>query len=291
MLPIDSLFATQILQDLYLRFIADALSYLKSFAVYISIWILAYLLVCAGVYRRYARRVPTKFRGALKVKRVLVVIAHPDDECMFFGPTIFRLCEQGADVHILCLSNGNYEGKGHLRRYELWKACIELGVPMQNICLMTDTRLKDDPQCQWPTAIIAKVIQHTLDTLDIDTLVTFDRGGVSSHANHSAVFYAVAYMFVEKIMPNRCTVYTLDSVNMFRKYWGYLDLPLSFVLSSKRYFLRWTESRRIIKAMKQHRSQMVWFRHLYVLFSRYIVINTLRKINLADIELELEVDE
>lgn len=250
---------------------------------------MGYVLVCCVVYRRYARRLPTRTRGALGAKRVLV--AHPDDECMFFGPTIFRLCEQGADVHVLCLSNGNFEGKGRLRRKELWDACNELGVPDENICLIMDDRLQDNPKINWPVPVLAKLIHHQLESIDIDTLVTFDRGGVSAHANHSAVFYAVAYMFVEKLIPQRCTVYTLDSVNLFRKYIGFLDLPLSFLLSSKRYFLRWTESRRIVRAMKKHRSQMVWFRYLYVFFSRYMIINTLRRISLADIELELEVDD
>ncbi|CAK1541661.1 unnamed protein product [Leptosia nina] len=210
---------------------------------------------------------------------------------MFFGPTIYRLCEQGTEVYILCLSEGNYEGKGQIRKQELWAACKELGVPDQNICLISDTRLPDDPKAQWPVPVIAKLIEHRVEAFDIDTLVIFDRGGVSSHPNHAAVFYAVAYMFVERNMPETCTVYTLDSVNILRKYLGFLDLPLSFLLSSKRYFLRWTESRRVLRAMKRHQSQMVWFRYLYVIFSRYMVINTLRKISLADIELELEVDD
>ncbi|XP_063388672.1 N-acetylglucosaminyl-phosphatidylinositol de-N-acetylase [Cydia fagiglandana] len=279
------------LDNFYVQFLAETVLYLRSFALYISLWVLGYLLVCCVVYRRYARRLPTRSRGALRAKRVLIVVAHPDDECMFFGPTIFRLCEQGADVYLLCLSNGNNEGKGYIRSKELWLACSELGVSDHNICLVTDTRLPDNPKVHWPVAVIAKLIQHQLESLDIDTLVSFDRGGVSSHPNHSAVFYAIAYMFVERLLPERCTVYTLDTVNVLRKYWGFLDLPLSFVLSSKRYFLRWTESRRVVRAMKRHRSQMVWFRHLYVTFSRYMIINTLRRISLADIELELEVDD
>lgn len=36
----------------------------------------------------------------------LFVTAHPDDEVMFFGPTIQRLLLQGAAVHVLCLSTG-----------------------------------------------------------------------------------------------------------------------------------------------------------------------------------------
>ncbi|KAI5642601.1 glcNAc-PI de-N-acetylase domain-containing protein [Phthorimaea operculella] len=291
MLDVEVQYDLEFFYNFYLKILAETLLYFKNFALYICLWVVGYLLVCCVVYRRYARRLPTRIRGALRAKRVLLVVAHPDDECMFFGPTVFRLCEQGADVHLLCLSNGNFEGKGQIRQAELWQACKELGVKDQNISLINDTRLKDDPKCQWPVPVVAKVIQHKLESLDIDTLVTFDRGGVSSHPNHSAVFFAVAYMFVEQLMPKRCTVYTLDSVNILRKYMGFLDLPLSFLLSSKRYFLRWTESRRVVRAMRRHKSQMVWFRHLYVALSRYMVINTLRRISLADIELELAVDD
>lgn len=39
--------------------------------------------------------------------RVLLVIAHPDDECMFFGPLIYTLTQRdGCQVYVLCLSNG-----------------------------------------------------------------------------------------------------------------------------------------------------------------------------------------
>lgn len=97
--------------------------------------------------------------------------------------------------------SGNFEGKGRLRRKELWDACNELGVPDENICLIMDDRLQDNPKINWPVPVLAKLIHHQLESIDIDTLVTFDRGGVSAHANHSAVFYAVAYMFVEKLIP------------------------------------------------------------------------------------------
>ena len=38
--------------------------------------------------------------------RALIVTAHPDDECMFFAPTIIRLVELNATVRLLCLSAG-----------------------------------------------------------------------------------------------------------------------------------------------------------------------------------------
>lgn len=40
--------------------------------------------------------------------RALLVTAHPDDECMFFAPTVLNLVESNVDVHLLCLSTGRF---------------------------------------------------------------------------------------------------------------------------------------------------------------------------------------
>lgn len=77
-------------------------------------------------------------------------------------------------------------------------------------------------------------------------------------------------------LPKGCSVLTLQSVNVLRKYISLLDLPLSllhtrdvlFVLTSK-------EVAQAKRAMSCHHSQLLWFRRLYVLFSRYMRINSL----------------
>lgn len=48
-------------------------------------------------------RLPT-----LEDKRICLLIAHPDDEAMFFAPTVLALTkpETGNHVKILCLSSG-----------------------------------------------------------------------------------------------------------------------------------------------------------------------------------------
>jgi LmbE family N-acetylglucosaminyl deacetylase len=45
---------------------------------------------------------------ALRRKNILVVIAHPDDEVMFFGPTLTGITNSSCEnnVRVLCLSNG-----------------------------------------------------------------------------------------------------------------------------------------------------------------------------------------
>jgi len=44
----------------------------------------------------------------LKTKRICLLIAHPDDEAMFFSPTVLALTrpELGNHLKILCLSTG-----------------------------------------------------------------------------------------------------------------------------------------------------------------------------------------
>lgn len=44
-------------------------------------------------------------------------------------------------------------------------------------------------------------------------------------------------------------------------------------------------------AMAAHKSQYVWFRKLYMIFSRYTFINTLQEISALDLELDLQFDE
>lgn len=73
---------------------------------------LVYILVCLCIYYLLFRRLPfgTRFiknERFVIPKRVLIVTAHPDDECMFFGPIILSLNRrEQCSIHLLCLSNG-----------------------------------------------------------------------------------------------------------------------------------------------------------------------------------------
>ena len=39
-------------------------------------------------------------------QNLLLVIAHPDDEAMFFGPLLLHCLSFKINVHVLCLSDG-----------------------------------------------------------------------------------------------------------------------------------------------------------------------------------------
>lgn len=71
---------------------------------------LAYIALCLSVYFLICRRRVTlvDFVKFPSCRRVLIVTAHPDDECMFFGPTILSLTHRNdCSVFLMCLSNGN----------------------------------------------------------------------------------------------------------------------------------------------------------------------------------------
>jgi N-acetylglucosaminylphosphatidylinositol deacetylase len=71
------------------------------------------------------------------------VTSHPDDETMFFGPTILSMTRGSGvagrtrpDVFLLCMSNGNFRNNGRERKEELYKACQVLNIPEQNVTIM-----------------------------------------------------------------------------------------------------------------------------------------------------------
>lgn len=261
--------------------------------------LLVYLLVCLSIYKLLFSNRPSRFSIRLvnnvkfpQHKRILIIISHPDDECMFFGPTILTLTRRNnCETYILCLSKGNFENKGSFRRKELWDSCRILGIPESNITLVNATYLPDDPNVEWKVESTAKIILNTVESLDIEGIITFDRDGISQHPNHCAVYYSTASLCLAKLLPKDCKIYTLDSINIIRKYISVIDLVCTFIMSTNWFILNWNEASIVRNAMQMHKSQMKWFRWLYIYFSRYMFINSLSEINLSDVELEMQIKD
>lgn len=272
---------------------ANLLEYLRDTVEHLILAILIYILICILLYLCIQVWGFMEFnREPNNARRILFVISHCDDECMFFGPTILHFTKkEECSVYIVCLSTGRNYGMGSIRKNELYKACTVLGVPSENIFIHSHTLLPDAMDVRWPTEVISSLVLRYVESLDITTLVTFDRYGVSYHNNHCSIYYAVANLILDNVLPKSCTVYVLDTTNIIRKYWFLLDIPLSIVFSRFR-FMGGLEGRTTIyNAMKQHSSQLKWFRRLYMYFSRYVLINTLQQMNLIDVELDLEIQD
>jgi len=222
------------------------------------------------------------------VRRVLFVIAHPDDECMFFGPTVVQLSRRGCELHLLCLSAGNYYEHGSTRKNELRRSCEILGIESSYVTVIEHSKLPDNPKVKWRDDIVGNLILKHIMQLDIDTVITFDKSGVSGHSNHASLYTGVSYLCKESLLPEGCRVYTLRTVSALRKYLGVLDVPWSYFFAHIAYTLSHKDSFLPKKAMFAHSSQMLWFRWLYIYFSRYMIINTYSELEITDDDSEEE---
>ncbi|CAH0549673.1 unnamed protein product [Brassicogethes aeneus] len=277
------------IQDYFIR----TTEYLNNTLEHLIIFSLLYILLCILLYALIVVWKKFPYTNSIrKSKRVLFVTGHPDDEVMFFGPTILHFINNtDTEVYLMCLSIGQNYGKGAVRKKELYDSCKVLGIKEANIMVVTHTSMPDKIDVNWPIDVIGKIILNIVEEYDIDVLVTFDRHGVSNHPNHCSIYFSVANLIIDKQLPKYCSVYVLETVDIIRKYWFILDLPLTFLMSRVRYVVSCKDRSVIHKAMWQHKSQLVWFRFLYMYFSRYMLINSLQKMNLSDIELDLEIDD
>ncbi|KAI4813590.1 hypothetical protein KUCAC02_002828 [Chaenocephalus aceratus] len=96
---------------------------------------------------------------------------------------------------------------------------------------------------------------------------------------NTAVPSIYSYLASTGQVPNDCCLLSLVTVGLFRKYISFLELPFSWLLPcSLRCFLGSQGYRQAKDAMYCHRTQLLWFRYLYVTMSRYMFINTFQMI-------------
>ncbi|XP_020505615.1 N-acetylglucosaminyl-phosphatidylinositol de-N-acetylase [Labrus bergylta] len=253
----------------------------KIMSVYLVVFVvLSYLLLIKCIYYWHRRLFMKSFKDVMNAGiRTLIVTAHPDDECMFFAPTIIRLVELKADVHLLCLSEGNYYNQGALRKQELLNSCAVLGIPDSRVTIKDHKQLPDDPKAEWSVSLVSSLILDHIRDHSFNMVLTFDGRGVSGHANHRAIHKAVSHLASTGRIPDGCCLLSLQTVGLFRKYISFLELPVSWLLPSSLSCVIGSQGYvRAREAMFCHRSQLLWFRHLYVFFSRYMFINTFQTI-------------
>ncbi|KAF5373319.1 hypothetical protein D9615_007426 [Tricholomella constricta] len=236
---------------------------------------------------------------------ILLLTAHPDDECMFFAPTLRALTRPDTHVFSLCLSAGDADGLGLIRRGELGRSLDILGIPPSRRWVVDHPSLQDNFTAHWDADIIAAVLQRYVTSHNISTILTFDAGGISGHPNHRSLPKGAVRLLEQRT--HTFTLYTLITRPVLVKYTGILaPLHAKFSLAQDRLYpllhTRIIELQRALQlatnpiskqpqappatvvsgipnyvtalnAMRAHKSQLVWFRWLYVLFSRYMWVN------------------
>jgi N-acetylglucosaminylphosphatidylinositol deacetylase len=254
---------------------------------FLLILLISYLLVNIVTYYLLIKIIKLNQLNRLRLKKIrnyCIIIAHPDDEVLFFGPTILNLLKTGSKLHVLCLSNGNYYGLGLQREVELRNSCKKLSInsnKSKDIEVTIETKFQDGPVIDWELDEVENTITSYLIQHKIDCIVTFDQYGVSYHVNHCSLSKAVARIRQKN---ENLTVYTLKTCFVLRKYLFIFDLMLTLLVDlelkgknrKKLVFLN-TPSDYLcnIKAMFEHKTQLLWFRYFYIISSRYMFINFL----------------
>jgi len=196
---------------------------------------------------------------------------------MFFSPTLLSLSAHN-HLRILCLSSGDADGLGSIRKHELVSSCRALGVHGDgDVTVIEDVLLPDSMSAVWPAKTVTAYLREHAATSDV--VVTFDAGGVSGHPNHISLLHG-AREFVKERGGGR--LFTLTSVGLVRKYISVLDAVVT--LAGRRgegemVFVSTARQVRIAqRAMTEaHKSQMRWFRWGWIGLSRYMVVNDLRE--------------
>src|SRR5206468_1207854 len=116
-----------------------------------------------------------------------------------------------------------------------------------------------------------------------DLVVTFDDYGISNHPNHKATCKGTELALASS--RGDIELLELESIRLFRKYAGMVNYLHDFIKVTTGgnsiyaipcpYEVFWIAQ----EAMGKHSSQLVWFRKIYLLLSRFIFIDSFKRVN------------
>jgi len=161
------------------------------------------------------------------IPNILLVTAHPDDEVLF-APTILSLLTEekrgNATLYALCLSSGDYAGGSDLvetRKAEWTKSWDILGLEEERRIILDVPKLRDNVATSWDPSAIADQVAPIVLKYEIDTILTFDEGGITQHPQHASLPAGITHMLTSssftkkikkgKIMPRLFTLKTFSS--------------------------------------------------------------------------------
>lgn len=174
------------------------------------------------------------------LKRLLVAIAHPDDETFGIGGTMARLRREGWGVTVVCATRGEVgeisdsslatpQTLGQVREGELREACAVLGIGNEDVRFfdyrdsgMPGTAENADPRalCNAEPAAAVAAFAAQIREARPDLVITWDPSGGYGHPDHLAVHrHATAAFEQEATRPGgpRALYYTTLPVHLFER--------------------------------------------------------------------------
>jgi LmbE family N-acetylglucosaminyl deacetylase len=149
----------------------------------------------------------------MAARRILLSLAHPDDESFGSGGMIARYVAEGAEVYLICATNGDvgtvaperlngYSSIAELRLAELdcastklgFKEVIKFGYKDSG---MMNSETSQDSACLWqaPREQVARRVVEVIRRIRPQVVVTFNKYGGYGHPDHIAIQRATTDAF------------------------------------------------------------------------------------------------
>ena len=186
---------------------------------------------------------------------------------------------------------GNNDGIGWIRKRELLRSLRQFGMTnVKKISIIDDPdHLSDGFTHTWDVERAAIIIEGHVSKWNIEILLSFDDMGVSGHPNHISAFQASR--LVASRRNNTTALYSLSSLTFFPlpslivlcKYCSIVCAFLcSLTVDDVILLSPYEYATILLPAMRCHRSQLVWFRRLYIIFSCYMFCNIYNRIKISE---------
>lgn len=146
-------------------------------------------------------------------KRMLVVVAHPDDETFGMGGTIAHYAHAGVEVHLVCATRGEvgevepekmagFDSVGDLREHELSCAANVLGIHEIHYLDYRDSGMPGSVDNKHSRALVQAPLEEVADKIAViirkvkpQVVLTFDPIGGYMHPDHIAIHKAAVRAF------------------------------------------------------------------------------------------------
>ena len=146
-------------------------------------------------------------------RRILAVLAHPDDETFGMGGTLAMYAHRGVEVYLICATRGEvgevdpkllegFASIGDRREHELRCAAEWLGLKDVIMLGYRDSGMPGSPDNQHPQALafqtlekVAGDVTHYIRLLRPQVVLTFDPIGGYRHPDHIAIQKATERAF------------------------------------------------------------------------------------------------
>ena len=154
-------------------------------------------------------------------RRLLAVLAHPDDETFLCGGTLARYASEGGRVSLICATRGEAgkisdpnlaqpENLGEVRENELRAACRVLGIRDVTVLGYRDSGMEGSEDNQHPRAFsradLGEIVGHVVEVvrrMRPQVVLTFDPNGSYGHPDHVAAHTATVQAFSAASNPSR----------------------------------------------------------------------------------------